>query len=233
MAYRTSAARNAAWGRLLEGAIRAEARLQRAQRREEREFRVIFVLAAILVLAAAAVSVSRGQSSPCPDAPRAVILARLTWHEAGVDALVDAGAIHASIEGLSRIREETWEDTACAYSGRALRGETRRAWISLLDGSGLAPPGFPHDRASWEVQGRLADRLLEHTDDVVAGDAAPACEVSPTDWGHPELDSARIERGIARGYWYRVSCPGARGDYLRRYALDELEAEELELAGGR
>lgn len=178
---------------------------------------------------------AESQEPVCPDAPRPVILARLTWHEAGVDALVDASAIYESITGLSLVRRESWEEAACAYSGRALRGETVRSWISLLDASGIAPDGFPHARSSWEVNGRLFGRLLTHSALVVDGDAEPACEALPTDWGHPVLDSARIERGIARGYWRRVSCPGARGTYLRRAELDDIEAElaELEHEGWR
>jgi hypothetical protein len=190
------------------------------------------LLAALCAVLSASRLDAQRSDLPCPDVARAVILARLTWHEAGVDALVDAGAIHAAIDGLARVREETWEESACAYSGRALRGETRRSWIALVDRSGLAPPGFPHDRASWSVQAPLVERLLERADAVVAG-APPVCDRQPTDWGHPELDSERIERGIARGYWSRVRCPGARGDYLRRAELDAIEAEELDLAGGR
>jgi hypothetical protein len=187
---------------------------------------------AFLLAVGALVPVSHAQERMCPEAPRSLILARLTWHEAGVDALADATAIFESLTGLARVRGETWEEAACSYSGRALRGETRRSWISRLEGPAAAPLGWP-DGASWDVHRRLLDRLLDHADRVVAGDVAPVCSALPTDWGHPTLDSHRIERGIARGYWRRVNCAGVRGVYLRRGELDRIDSEDLELAGGR
>lgn len=179
-------------------------------------------------------TVAQGQRAerPCPDAPRALIVARLTWHEAGVDSIADASAIYESITGLSRVRGETWEQAACSYSGRALRGETARSWVSRVDDAEIAPLGWP-EAASWPTNLRLFRRLLEHADRLVAGDVAAACTALPTDWGHPVLDSHRIERGLARGYWRRVSCGRTRGVYLRRAELDRLDAEALDLAGGR
>ena len=195
-------------------------------------FVLVLCVAALFGAAASSAASQRGDGRACPDAPQALILARLTWHEAGVDSLADASAIYESLTGLAQVRGETWEEAACAYSGRALRGETRRSWISRLDGVEIAPDGWP-GRLSWGRQGPLFGRLLEHADRIVAGDVARACEALPTDWGDPDLDSHRIARGLARGYWRRLSCPHARNVYLRRVQLDRLDAELLEIAGGR
>ena len=190
------------------------------------------VVAALLALGALAPVRAQLEEQPCPAAPRALILTRLTWHEAGVDALEDASAIYESITGLSVVRGESWEDAACAYSGRALRGETARSWVSRLEGPELAPVGWPAG-ASWSVHAPMLSRLLEHADQLVAGELPRSCTALPTDWGDPELDSHRIERGVARGYWRRVSCGRTRGVYLRRSELDRIDEETRELSGGR
>lgn len=200
--------------RLLDLAIAAPS----GSRRElylSRFSRWLWLLVAVSVLTLAA-----RVEAQCPARPDHLTLAILTWHEAGVDALDDAAAIHASIDTLSRIRGESWAETACAYSGRALRGETRRAWLAALDGTETEPAGWPAG-ASWSVQRRLWARLLDWCSIVVAGYAPPVCDLDPTDWGHPELDSHRIESGIARGYWYRVDCFDTRNVYLRRCVADE------------
>lgn len=171
------------------------------------------------LLALAVLTVAEPAAAQCPDRPTSLTLAILTWHEAGVDALADAAAIFVAIETLALLRGETWAEAACAYSPRALTGRTARAWLSRLDASGAPPEGWPTG-ASWERQGRLFRRLLEWCVDVVMGYAPPACDLDPTDWGDPEHDGERIQRGIARGFWYRVDCGDARNVYLRRVAAD-------------
>lgn len=188
-------------------ALPAGARLRRA---------VLVALA--LVLACALLSAAPAEAQ-CPERPDSLTLAILTWHEAGVDSLADAAAIHAALVSLAAVRGETWAEAACSYSRGALTGRTARAWISRLDASGAPPVGWPSG-ASWTVQGRLWDRLLDWCADVVGGWTPPACDFDPTDWGDPEHDSERIRRGVARGFWYRVDCGDARNVYLRRVAAD-------------
>lgn len=175
--------------------------------------------AAVLIACALLVVMPPPVAAQCPERPVSLTLAILTWHEAGVDALADAASIFAAIDTLSRVRGETWQETACAYSTRALTGRTARAWLAALDTSGNPPVGWPAG-ASWAVQGPLFGRLLEWCVQVSMGHAPDACDFPPTDWGDPEHDGERIHRGIARGYWYRVHCDGARNTYVRRVAAD-------------
>lgn len=177
------------------------------------------VACALLVVLSASVERAEGQRHRCAalGTSEALALGWLTYSEAGVDGLEDAAALYEAIATMAEHRGSSWAESACAYSRRLFGGTTSRApWILGLDRSGEAPRGWP-STSSWAVAAPQWAALLEHTEAIVRGDVPRPCRAS--DWGHPEVDAARIRRGVRRGWWEIRDCGETRNVFLLRSHL--------------
>jgi hypothetical protein len=149
---------------------------------------------------------SRVEAQECPERSDALILAILTVHEAGWAAFDDMRGIDSAIRNMARRDGTGYAEAACTHSGRSLRGETRRVWVSRLNEAGDIPEGLAPEMGSWVRRLRgLWMRTLEEARNVVAGPLA--CPGVMT-WG--SLDD--ITRREIRGYrvWVNVRCGETR-----------------------
>lgn len=166
------------------------------------------LLALVLVLLAA--FGARAQEIPVEASRDGLMLARICAHEAGwnADESGDCAAIHEVLWRNSRFRGMSYRSLGFAYSGRLLRGETRRSYHAELTADGATPPGWP--LGAWVADsGGLTFRagpawsnfrprwleLVAHAEWLVAQDPddVSPCEVPVDDWGGA-IDAARAER---------------------------------------
>lgn len=160
-----------------------------------------------------------------------LLLARICAHEAGFDAdeTGDCAAIHEVLYRGAVRQGLSYSAFAHSYSGRALRGETRRSYYAELDRDGRRPARWP--AGSWaSVEGTMRFvpgpswsrysaawlELLAHAAFLVArhpDDVSP-CECPVDDWGGA-VDRARAERlGLVE-----VDCGETRNDFYQRPSL--------------
>ena len=142
-----------------------------------------------------------------------LLLARIVVGEAGWHATeADVAAHHAVLESRAERMGVRYVTAAGLYSPRHTGVATsRRPWVAELGRSLRRPPLWP-DGASWRAHRARWARILELAAQAHAGDLVAPC--SPDHWGGPVVDRARIERGIARGYWRVVDCGATRNVFL-------------------
>lgn len=174
------------------------------------------LLALFLLLGTA--SSARAQESSRPS--DALILARVCVHEAGFDSTEDCSAIADVLRRLADRLDTTFWRAALAYSGRVLRGDTRRAWASVLDETGTRPRGWGALDWDGDYRGRWLE-LLAYCERVMRGEEASDCDEPPDDWGG-SVDRARAERlGLIE-----IHCGETRNDFYRRPGARVIDAEE-------
>ena len=188
--------------------------------------RYLLVALTVLLLPSLASSQDRRRE------PDALLLARICAHEAGWEARGECAAIYDVLLRVAERHGMTFRGAAYAYSGRALRGSTNRAWVSQLDEAGTAPSSWPTIRtvcrragepcsverhAPWVSYRRPWLDLLDHARSIVRGDVASPCASRPDDWGGA-MDRDRASRiGLVE-----VDCGETRNDfYVRPSTLRE------------
>lgn len=188
--------------------------------------RYALAIAAILVACACLVVTAPAVAQRCPRVPDHLILARLTVHEAGWEAEADMRGIHAVLRRIAARDSISFARAACLHSGRALRGETSRAWVAGLDEDGARPVRWPsaatrcrdgvcrvEEHAPWVAFVDRWRRTLELAAHVVAHADATFTDCAPLTWGS-RMDVRRgEERGRAR--FETVDCGETRNVYGR------------------
>lgn len=163
-----------------------------------------------------------------------LLLARICAHEAGWDAheTGDCAAIHEVLWRGAMRHNLSYRAYAYAYSGRALRGETSRAYFAELDADGSEPPSWPRyvtrrreDGAvsvlpgpSWSSYRYRWLDLLAYAEAIVhdGPDASSPCAEPVHDWGGV-VDMERAERiGLVV-----VDCGETRNLFYRRPWLSD------------
>lgn len=176
---------------------------------------VAAIVAASLLVAAPA------SAQTCPRRDDALVLAILSVHEAGWEAEADMRGIHAALRAIAARLEVSYATAACVHSGRALRGETDRPWVSELDERARTPrtwptsatrcregecvvgrhPPFGAYRARWLATLELARRVVLEE---------PAAPCLPATWGSRE----DVRAGEANGRtWVDVACGETRNRF--------------------
>ena len=134
-------------------------------------------------------------ASASAQAHEALLLARLTAHEAGLDSPADAVLID----------EVSYSRAVELASPRWSRCAVRRAWTRHLRADGERPRGWP--AASWEVHRPRWLELLAFCERVVRGEVPSVCAGRVRSWG----SRADVLRGEARGSrWVDARCVGTR-----------------------
>lgn len=138
----------------------------------------------------------------------ALTLARVVFHEAGLDGAADVPGIYAVITHGAERRGVSFAAMARAYSPRAHAGTTARAYAMTLAADCSRPRGYP---LPWtEARRAQCVALLDAARAAIA--APPACHAD--DWG----DRRDHERARLSGRRFRfVDCgPGARNLFSER-----------------
>lgn len=195
----------------------------------ERRVRVA-KLGVMAFTAAFALDVQLSTATPVEAQSRAsdtLLLARICVHESGWDSPQDCAAIHQVLLAGSAREGMTYRSYMYSYAGRALRGETARAWVANLREDGREPDGWPRTvvvrregelrverHAPWDA---FRDRwaiALQNARMVMSGELTHTCETPPHDWG------GRVDRDRARRLGLiRISCGETRNDFYLRPAL--------------
>lgn len=159
--------------------------------------------------------------------PDYLLLARICVHEAGWEQEADCAAIHQVLVAGAEREDLSYRTYAYNYSGRALRGETSRAWVANLREDGREPDGWPETvivrdgdsvsvepHAPWGMYRERWLRTIEIARGVIAGSITAACAEPVHDWG------GRVDRGRARRLGLvEVDCGETRNDFYARPAL--------------
>lgn len=174
--------------------------------------RIVMSLALVTGLA----SVAEAQSSDSD----ALLLARVCVHEAGFDSTEDCSAIAVVLRRLAERQNAPFARAAFAYSGRALRGLTRRSYVAQLDATGARPRGWSRG-LDWEGDYRARWlELLAYCERVLRGEERSDCAEPPDDWGG-RMDRERAQRlGLVE-----VDCGETRNDFYRRPSSIRAERE--------
>lgn len=147
----------------------------------------------------------------------AILLARIVIGEAGFDATRDdVAAHHAVIASRAERMRVRYTTAAGLYSPRHTGvAKSLRPWIAQLDRSGDRPEAWPSS-ASWTVHRPKWERVLELAGKAVGGELPHQCDGQPHHWGSPTHpnDQSRIKRGIRRGFWRVIECPGTKNTFL-------------------
>lgn len=147
----------------------------------------------------------------------ALLLARIVIGECGFDATpADVAAHHAVIESRAERMRVRYTTAAGLYSPRHTGVATsRRPWIAQLSADLRRPAAWP-DGASWERHRPKWERVLGLAVEAVEGRLPHRCDGEPHFWGSPTHpnDQSRIKRGIRRGFWRVIECPGAKNTFL-------------------
>ena len=143
--------------------------------------------------------------------PYHLVLAWVSWHEAGNNPY-DLAAIHDVLQSGAERENVSPQRFAYLYSRRFFTGRAPRSWILGLGLPGAAaPPGWPGNM-SWA---RWEPRWLEHLERSLAitlGQIMSECEETPDDWGSPTTDHDRAVRmGLVL-----VACGDTRNEYWSR-----------------
>lgn len=140
-----------------------------------------------------------------PPPSNALLLARLTAHEAGLDSPADAGLIHDVLTGIVERDGVSYSRAVELASPRWSRCAVRRSWTCHLRADGGRPRGWP--AASWEVHRPRWLELLAWCERVVRGEVPSVCAGRVRSWG----SRADVMRGEARGSrWVDARCEGTR-----------------------
>lgn len=158
-----------------------------------------------------------------------VILARITWSEAGIDADPrEAAALAAVLRDRARVIGTDFAGAACAYSSRVFDPQRtdRRRWLAHLDARGAEPDGWTepyttcstrtdlctvHERPPWRAFRARWLALVEVARRVLAGEVEHGCEEDPGWWGAPYGED--MERARRMGL-RRLECDGVRNAYF-------------------
>lgn len=184
--------------------------------------------AAVTVGAAASVATfAVVASAQCPrHLGEPVILARITWSEAGIDADPrEAAALAAVLRDRARVIGTDFAGAACAYSSRVFdpTRTDRRRWLAHLDARGREPEGWTdpyttcrggtctvHERPPWPSFRPRWLALVELARRVLAGEVEHGCEEDPGWWGAPY--GGDLERARRMGL-RRLECGDLRNAY--------------------
>lgn len=147
-------------------------------------------------------------------------LARICVNEAGFRMDVnDCKAIVYIIRKRANLAGTSIHDMARSYSTSVFDlNRKRRGWIPNLRMDLGVPERWPHSDQLWERRyKRLWKARLDEVRRALLRRNSP-CEKSVFHWGTPNhpVDAARIERGIARGYWHPVNCGKTLNTFLAR-----------------
>lgn len=159
--------------------------------------------------------------------PDYLMLARICVHEAGWEAEADCAAIHEVLMAGAEREDLSYRTYAYNYAGRALRGETSRAWVANLRADGREPEGWPETtivregdlvsvaaHAPWSMYRERWLRTIELARRVLSGEVRAQCAEPVHDWG------GRVDRGRARRLGLvEVDCGETRNDFYARPAL--------------
>lgn len=159
--------------------------------------------------------------------PDYLLLARICVHEAGWEAEADCAAIHEVLTAGAEREDLSYRTYAYNYAGRALRGETSRAWVANLREDGREPEGWPETtlvrdgdavsvrpHAPWSMYRDRWLGTIAIARRVIAGEIAARCAEPVHDWG------GRVDRGRARRLGLvEVECGDTRNDFYARPAL--------------
>lgn len=143
-------------------------------------------------------------------------LARYSVNEAGLDPTDDIHGLADSFRFLARKRG--WSFGAAMHARARWvfnpeRGDRRR-WVTHLRLDGRRPDGWLDRDGDWKEARSKWIARLELAQRIVDGIEPTTCEAEVFHWGGPNVDRARIERGIARGYWRVVDCGRTRNTFL-------------------
>lgn len=198
--------------------------------------RAAFAIALALLLGVLLALVpERAEAQSCPERSDALTLAILTVHEAGWVAEDDMRGIHAAIRSVAARAGVAFAEAACRHSGRALRGETDRAWAAGLDELGSRPARWPglatrcrdgvcrvEEHAPWERYRERWLRTLELAAHVVGHADGTLVDCAPCTWGS-ESDVLTREARSSRT-WVDVEC----GETRNRFGCWRGESREEE-----
>jgi Ni/Co efflux regulator RcnB len=204
--------REEAWRRLLDAALRSEARVLRT---ETRVFRALVLVAFMLWLAVMALlgRVDAQDRAPCVREPDHVLLARHCVSERGwrLDT-ADCAAIFEVV--LARMEPgDSLRDALCRQGPHLHHGTiTRRRWLLDLDEDGHRPEGLevPWTTSVAAIGSSRRDAWLYTLEETAllidrwrAGAHVPVCEREPRAWG----SDGDLRERRRRGYrWVEVRC---------------------------